>query len=70
MKKKKLIFCIFSLPAIFNICVISNAYAYIDPGTGGMLLQIILGGIAAVFVTIKLYWLKFKNFLSKFKKKK
>jgi hypothetical protein len=30
--------------------------AYIDPGSGSMLLQIILGGVAAVGVTAKLTW--------------
>ena len=30
--------------------------AYIDPGSGSMLLQIVLGGVAAVGVTAKLTW--------------
>ena len=30
--------------------------AYIDAGSGSMLLQIILGGVAAVGVTAKLTW--------------
>ena len=47
-----------------------NAYAYIDPGTGSVLLQA-LGAIAAVGAYITLYWRKFKNFLNKiFKAKK
>jgi hypothetical protein len=29
---------------------------YIDPGTGSMLLQIILGGLAAAAVFLKLFW--------------
>lgn len=32
------------------------AFAYLDPGTGSMLLQLILGGFAAVGVVLKLYW--------------
>jgi len=36
------------------------AYAYLDPGTGSMLLQVILGGIAAVAVAIKLFWYKIR----------
>ena len=31
-------------------------FAYLDPGSGSMLLQIILGGVAAVGVTAKLTW--------------
>ena len=35
-----------------------NTEGYLDPGTGSMMLQVILGGIAAVAVAIKLYWHK------------
>ena len=30
--------------------------AYLDPGTGSMLLQVALGGVAAIAVAVKLYW--------------
>ena len=30
--------------------------AYLDPGTGSVLLQAIVGGVAAAAVTAKLYW--------------
>ena len=30
--------------------------AYIDPGTGSMLISTIMGGIAAVGVFVKMYW--------------
>ena len=36
------------------------ALAYLDPGTGSMLLQVILGGIAAVGVALKLFWHKIR----------
>ena len=32
------------------------AHAYLDPGSGSMLLQIVLGGAAGLAVLIKLYW--------------
>ena len=32
------------------------AAAYLDPGAGSMLLQALLGGVAAVGVIAKLYW--------------
>ena len=35
-------------------------FAYLDPGTGSMLLQVILGGVAAVAVAIKLFWYKIR----------
>jgi hypothetical protein len=30
--------------------------AYLDPGTGSMLLQLILGGVAAAVVGLRLFW--------------
>lgn len=37
--------------------------AYLDPGSSSMIIQILLGGLAAVGVTLKLYWRRFKRFL-------
>ena len=47
-----------------------NAHAYLDPGTGSMLLQVILGGVAAVGVAIKLYWHRLRAALGLRKKGK
>jgi len=38
------------------------AYAYLDPGTGSMLVQLLLGGVAGVLVVGKLYWHRIKVF--------
>ena len=32
------------------------AAAYLDPGSGSMLLQVLLGGVAGIAVIAKLYW--------------
>lgn len=32
------------------------ALAYLDPGTGAMLLQLLFGGVAGALVLVKLYW--------------
>tara|TARA_Y100000996_G_C22398789_1_gene592269 strand:- start:397 stop:600 length:204 start_codon:yes stop_codon:yes gene_type:complete len=45
----------------------TRAYAYIDPGTGSIIIQAIIGAIAATSLTVKIYWQKIKAF---FKKKK
>lgn len=37
------------------------AYAYVDPGTGSYILQILLAGLLAVPFAIKRYWVKIKN---------
>jgi hypothetical protein len=41
----------------------STVLAYLDPGSGSMILQIIAGGLAAVAVTAKLYWGRLMKFL-------
>lgn len=37
--------------------------AYLDPGSGSMILQAIVGGVAAVAVAGKFYWRRFLGFL-------
>jgi hypothetical protein len=34
----------------------SSAEAYLDAGSGSMLLQLLLGGVAGLLVILKLYW--------------
>ena len=48
------------LSTILLLVMFTDAVAYLDPGTGSMLLQVILGGIAAVGVAVKLYWHKLR----------
>tara|TARA_B110000881_G_C18123589_1_gene293365 strand:+ start:216 stop:425 length:210 start_codon:yes stop_codon:yes gene_type:complete len=47
-----------------------NSFAYLDPGTGSIILQAILGFIAAAGASVVLYWTKFKELLSKIFKSK
>ena len=39
----------------------STASAYLDPGTGSMILQGLIAGIAVAGFTIKTYWYKLKS---------
>tara|TARA_B000000609_G_C23889826_1_gene197665 strand:- start:78 stop:293 length:216 start_codon:yes stop_codon:yes gene_type:complete len=49
----------------------TKAFAYLDPGTGSIILQAILGFIAATVASVSIYWAKFKSLISKlFNKKK
>jgi hypothetical protein len=41
--------------------------AYLDAGTGSMIAQAVVGGVAAVAVVTKMYFRRLKNFFS-FKK--
>ena len=53
-----------SMWAVFlSLCLIAEpAFAYLDPGTGGMLIQIVLGGVAGLAVAGKLFWHQLKSF--------
>ena len=47
----------------YLIFFFTNAYAYLDPGTGSIILQALIGFLAAVVVALKLYWHKFLTFI-------
>lgn len=65
---KKFLICLTSnIIAIFLI--VTNAYAYLDPGTGSFILQAIIGFLAALSAGFLYYWTKVKNFFLKFFKK-
>ena len=40
------------------------SFAYIDPGTGSLLIQWIFGMVVAGFALANLYWHRFKQFLA------
>jgi hypothetical protein len=56
------------LGTIILFCLLSfyflpgNAYAYIDPGTGSYVIQIIIAAALGVLFTIKTFWSKIKSF--------
>ena len=58
---------ILNIIAIF--LVVTNAYAYLDPGTGSFILQAIIGFLAALSAGFLYYWTKVKNFFLKLFKK-
>ena len=41
------------------------AMAYLDPGTGSIILQGAIAGIAVAWFTIKMYWYKLASFFGK-----
>lgn len=50
-----------TIATVFLLASPHAAHAYIDPGTGGMLLQLLLGGVAGALVIIKLYWFRVRQ---------
>ena len=57
----KILICAF---AVF-LFLPNEVYAYIDPGTGGSILQIILAFLAGFFSLIVFYFQKVKLFIKK-----
>ena len=60
---------IFEKIFFYYYLLITPSYAYLDPGSASVILQAILGGIAAAGATIALYWRKFKDFFRNLRKK-
>tara|TARA_Y100001970_G_C14239873_1_gene864212 strand:- start:1482 stop:1706 length:225 start_codon:yes stop_codon:yes gene_type:complete len=54
---------------IYFFFINTNAYAYLDPGTGSFILQAIIGFLAAISAGFIYYWNKVKNFFLKIFKK-
>ncbi|MEI6629026.1 MAG: hypothetical protein WCN27_06470 [Alphaproteobacteria bacterium] len=54
---------------VFLLSLTGECYAYLDPGSGGILIQLLLGGVAGVLGIVKFYWssikTKFKAVFSK-----
>ena len=49
---------------IFHELFVSDAYAYLDPSSGTMAIQAILGVLVGVGIAVKVYWEKIKFKLS------
>ena len=41
-----------------------NASGYIDPGTGSIIVQMIIGGLVGVGIAVKVFWFRIKSALS------
>jgi len=61
MKHYKIIILILT----YLFCITSNANAYLDPGTGSIILNAILAFIAGAAVTVSLWWMNLKIFIKK-----
>ena len=45
--------------------LISDAFAYIDPGSGSLIIQMLIGALVGVGITIRVYWYKIKEKISR-----
>ena len=49
---------ILAILMIFGHLSISDAYAYLDPGSGSIIIQMLVGTLVGVGIVLKLYWQK------------
>ena len=50
---------------IYYFTAESNAYAYLDPASGSIVIQYIVAGLVACMAFMKNFWVKFKYFFNK-----
>ena len=50
---------------IYYFTAESNAYAYLDPATGSIVIQYIVAGLVTCMAFMKNFWVKFKYFFNK-----
>ena len=50
------------VPVLCLVSVSTDAFAYLDPATGSIILQGILAALAGVMLTARIYWEKIKSF--------
>lgn len=53
---------IFVVLAVFYLVLTREVYAYLDPGTGSYILQLVIAGILGVLFAVKMFWVKVKSF--------
>jgi hypothetical protein len=41
----------------------TSAHAYLDPGTGSYVIQMLIAGLLGAAFAIKMYWLRIKRFV-------
>jgi hypothetical protein len=48
-----------AIPVVVMLAILPfPAHAYLDPGTGSMIVQLVVGAIAVAGMTLKMYWRK------------
>jgi hypothetical protein len=53
------------LVAVLLLAIVSApAYAYLDPGSGSYLLQILLAGLLGALFTLKVFWKRIVSFFA------
>ncbi len=54
---------LFMMVALVMLLAEQDAHAYLDPGTGSLILQFLAGIALVVVLTVKTWWHQLKNFV-------
>jgi hypothetical protein len=65
MKSLKKVGFLMYFTVLFYLLFMKPVYAYIDPGTGSLIIQIVIGGLIGAGVGIKIFWKKIIGFFTK-----
>jgi len=49
---------------VIQFAISQNASAYLDPGTGSYIFQVLIAAIIGGLFTIRMFWKKIKNFFN------
>lgn len=55
----------FMLATVFLGFLVSDAHAYLDPGTGSMIIQMLIAGAIGALVVVKAFWSRIVGFFSR-----
>ena len=69
MDKYSIIIPLVGLGITFNVIFLPDAYAYIDPGSGSAIIQMLIGTLVGLGIALKVYWHKIKMKFSGFSEK-
>ena len=45
---------------LLGVALPGTAWAYLDAGTGSMILQVIIAGVTGALITLKIYWARIR----------
>tara|TARA_Y100000817_G_C16784398_1_gene512074 strand:- start:6 stop:206 length:201 start_codon:yes stop_codon:yes gene_type:complete len=57
-------FSILAVLMFFGHFSISNAFAYVDPGSGSAIIYVIISALVGVGMTLKVYWSRIRHKLT------
>ena len=51
--------------AAYSLIAARDAHAYLDPGTGSLLIQILVGAVLGASLTVKMWWFRVKEMIGR-----